>query len=264
MTRRTSAECSPSAWKRKDTGLTAVGTSRGRPRRGLPQILRCRLRRPSSGHRQRPRPDPGPLNSASPGVKIIVITAYASIDTAVEADQTRGDRLHSETLHPGPDQTRRPQGLRDAFPGAEGGLPAGGPGTLALRSGLFQRKPRRETRRRHWRVRRPPPTRHSCCGGKAARARASWPGPFTAGARGRTGPSASCPALPCRRNCWKASCSAMPRGRSPAPSATIPAGSAPARAAPCCWTRSATFPCPSSRSCCGSSRTRSTNASATT
>ena len=48
-----------------------------------------------------------PRLSGSPSLKVIVITAYASIDTAVDAMKRGRCRLYSETLHAFPGKTLR-------------------------------------------------------------------------------------------------------------------------------------------------------------
>ena len=58
------------------------------------------------------------LMAATPWLKIIVITAYASIDTAVEA-MRRGNRLHSETIYTGAGKASGAQSTRNANPGAK-------------------------------------------------------------------------------------------------------------------------------------------------
>ena len=65
---------------------------------------------------------------------------------------------------------------------------------------------------------------------------------------------------PCNPRCSRASCSATKRGRLPVQSGRKRAGSSWRAAGRCCWTRWTTFP-PSCRSnCCGSSSSRSLSA----
>ncbi len=67
------------------------------------------------------------LLGASPWMKIVVITAYASIDTAVEAMRRGCYRLSSKAFHSRPGHAGCSQSIGDANAGAEANGPAGGP-----------------------------------------------------------------------------------------------------------------------------------------
>ena len=99
---------------------------------------------------------------------------------------------------------------------------------------------------------------------RAAPARSCSPRPCTRTARAATSRSSRWPAPPCPRPCWRASCSATRRARSPAPSTRAPAASRWPTAARCSWTRSATSRPPCRSSCCASWRSASSSAWAAT
>ena len=189
---------------------------------------------------------PSLLNTA-PWLRIIVITAYASIDTAVEAVKRGATDYIPKPFTPAQIKlaVRKAcdvRSLEQKVASLREDL-----GRSQLEADFSSDNPGHEARRQSGPRNGLLRCRQSCCEGRAARAKAFWPGPFTVGARGQTGPSASCLAHPCRLNCWKANCSATPRVPSPALSATIPAASAPVKEEPFFWTRSATCPWPSNQ-----------------
>ena len=125
------------------------------------------------------------LRAADPGLPVVLITAYASVPTAVEA-MRRGaaDYLPKPFT---PDQIRTRGGARDPRPRA--GAARGGAGTRRRRAVPALGPPlggaghattcwKRPSGRR-------PARRRCCCWAKTARARASSPAPCTRGARGR-------------------------------------------------------------------------------
>jgi CheY-like chemotaxis protein len=67
------------------------------------------------------------LLAERPDLSIVVITAYATVDTAVEA-MRRGARLPAQALHAGPDPPPGRQGTRAARAGRARVRPAGTPG----------------------------------------------------------------------------------------------------------------------------------------
>ena len=71
--------------------VTAVGVGRGRARGARARALRPRLPRPAPRRRERPRPVAASCSPRAPELAIVVITAYATIETAVEA-MRRGAR----------------------------------------------------------------------------------------------------------------------------------------------------------------------------
>ena len=183
------------------------------------------------------------LRTHCPWLKIVVITAYASIDTAVEAmrrgafdylpkpftpdqvallmhkvaevrDLEQKVAALQETLHealPESDLTSRSPAMQRTLALAQ--KVADSDATLLIRgeSGT----------------------------GKTVLARA-----IHAWSRRAAGISAWSPARPCRPSCWKANSSATSKAPSPGPCAIIRDGSPPARAAPCSSMKSGTCPWP--------------------
>ena len=156
------------------------------------------------------------LLSLAPGLHVVIVTAYATIETAVEA-MRRGafDYLPKPFT---PDQLRVvldriAQHAAAAIPGGR----VGGAGPLGRAGGgPADRTSRRCARPWTWPSRPRPARRRSCCAARAARARASWPGRSMPAARAppvRSSPSTA-PASP--PSCWRASCSGTCRARSPA------------------------------------------------
>ena len=154
----------------------------------------------------------------APGLNVVVITAYATIETAVEA-MRRGafDYLPKPFT---PDQLRvlldkvtRQRRLQSHVErtGRAGPLDR-------ARGRSAHRGARDQGRPRNWRSRRRPARRPSCFAARAAPAKACWRGPSTPAARAAGGRSSRSTARACRRSCWRASCSATSAGPSPAPS----------------------------------------------
>ncbi len=64
------------------------------------------------------------LLSANPWLKVIVITAFASVDTAVEAIKSRCGGLSSQAIYPCPGSARRRSGRGSVVAGTARGGPA--------------------------------------------------------------------------------------------------------------------------------------------
>ena len=162
------------------------------------------------------------LVARSPSTEVVIITAFATISTAVDAIQQGRARLSAEAVFAGADSPYRRSGGQAAGARARGRRAA-----LAARSGdaggRFQLRGAEHA----------PALRHDRQGGSARRA-----GPVArrerhrqeraraAAAprerRGASGRSSSSTARRCPRSCWPASCSATPRARSPARCAIRP------------------------------------------
>ena len=183
------------------------------------------------------------LLAASPDLDIVVITAYATVDTAVHAIK-RGARDYLPKPFT-PAQIRHVVGqvgerraLLRRVQELEGQLREGVP-EVGPRHRLARACERRSTPC----CARRAPTSPCCCAARAARARACWRACCTA-QRSAARPAVRRDQLPdaVRRSCWRASCSATPRAPSPGRSATTRAASRPPTAARCSWTRSPRCP----------------------
>ena len=137
------------------------------------------------------------LLGLAPGLHVVVVTAYATIETAVEAMRRGAFDYLPKPFTPGP-------ASRACWTGSRG---CGGcsPRWTSWKSGSARWcrrstcKPASRACGRPWRwpSRRPPARRPSCCAAKAAPARACWPRPFMPAARGAAGPfvTVHCPSL---------------------------------------------------------------------
>ena len=202
------------------------------------------------------------LLSGSPWMKIVVITAYASIDTAVEAMRRGATDYIPKPFTPAQVllAVRKVEEVRTLEQKV-----------AALREDLERTAP--EVRfssespahaARHGN--RPAGCAYRCRGAPARRERdrENRPGPRDPRlepALRETVRRGVVP-LPAGGAPGQANCSAMRKARSPERSATTRDGSPPARGGRSSSTRSAISPLPCSPSCCGSCRTRSTSGSA--
>jgi ActR/RegA family two-component response regulator len=175
------------------------------------------------------------LRTNCPWMKVVVITAYASIDTAVEA-MRRGayDYLPKPFT---PDQVILLMGKIAEVRTLEARV-------AALQEALNEAAPEADL------ASRSPAMQQALA--IAQRVAAAPPGTL-----------ASSPVRRCRRSFWKASSSAMSKGPSPARCGINWEGWRPVKAAPCSWMKSETYPCCCKPSCCECSRIRSTNGWAT-
>jgi CheY-like chemotaxis protein len=115
------------------------------------------------------------LLAARPGLAIVVITAYATIDTAVEAIKRGAVNYLPKPFTPGRSGTssirsRRGARPRPAWPISRPWSPTNCPASTS------RRKRRACGARSSWRRARPAPTRRSCCAARTAPARARWRG----------------------------------------------------------------------------------------
>ncbi len=210
--------------------ITAVGGFR-RPGGSRPPGLRPGFRRSPAGDRQRARPHPPP----SHGVALAQDRRHhrVCLDRNGCGSHEAGRRgLHSQAVRPRAGPSGGGPGGGPAPDGAPPFVPAGRP--PPRQSGdHFPVPPSRPWRRRS---RRPArwlgPKRSFSFAVRAERENPSWPGPSTPGARAAPSRLGSFPVPPSARSFWKASFSATPRGLLPERSATTPAVSPPARAAP--------------------------------
>ena len=124
------------------------------------------------------------LLRAAPDLAVVVVTAYATIASAVEA-MRRGafDYLPKpftpDDLRVTLERWRQMRRLRQ-----RGGRPAGAGAGRRTPRPTWRRSSRPCGRRWTWRSRRRPARRRCCCAARAARARACWRGPCTRAARG--------------------------------------------------------------------------------
>ena len=180
------------------------------------------------------------IREIDPRLPVIVITAFAADRDGHRGDEARGVRVPAQAGRPAPaagggrpggraaadaeraGRVRRRAGRRPAAdqivgrsPGDAGGVQGDRPGRPA---GRDRADPRRE--------------RHRQGTGR--------PGHLPALASGPTSRSWRSTARPSRRRCWRASCSATRRARSPGPTGSGSASSSRPTAARCSSTRSAT------------------------
>ena len=160
----------------------------------------------------------------SPSLSVIVVTAYATIETAVEAMRRGAFDYLPKPFTPNQlrivlDRVTSIRQLQSHVEDLEAQVQAFVP------EAICRRRNRRCGWLWTWPSRRPRARRPFCCAAKAAPARGCWPARFMPTVRARPGPSSRSIVRACRPTCWKASCSATSRARSPAPFRTLSARS---------------------------------------
>ena len=234
----------------------------GARRSGQP-VLRCRLPRPAAGRCQWARSAPRPARR-SPGLAVVIVTAYATIDTAVEAIRRGAADYLPKPFTPAQIRHAVEQVAGAPAPVAAARRPRAAAQGRGARRRSRQHRPGDARGARHDPARRRRPMRACCCAARMAPARACSLACCTPAARAARGPSSSSTARPCPPSCWRASCSATRAAPSPTRCAISPGASRRPTAARSSSTRSARSRRDCRPSCCASCRTRNSSASART